>query len=250
VTISGRAAATNAAYKWTGPGTFSATTTSISVSVGGDYTFKVTDTVNGCSSSLTTTVVDNSAPPVVSITNTSPLSCSNPVVTLTANISIPNADILWLGPDDWFATDASATTNLPGDYSVLVTNRTTGCSTTELTTVTGDISDCGRKATGNTAAATPNTTAGAAVTQFTWKAYPNPVTSTGVIEFTSPDNTTVTAGIYNTLGVCEKILFKGNATAQQRYQLAVSASQFKAGTYYYIINTGGRSYTGKLMIVK
>jgi len=250
VTISGRAAATNAAYKWTGPGTFSATTTSISVSVGGDYTFKVTDTVNGCSSSLTTTVVDNSAPPVVSITNTSPLSCANPVVTLTANIGIPNADILWLGPDDWFATVASATTNLPGDYSVLVTNRTTGCSTTQLTTVTGDLSDCGRKATGNTAAATTNTTAGAVVTQFTWKAYPNPVTSTGVIEFTSPDNTTVTAGIYNTLGVCEKILFKGNATAQQRYKLAVPATQLKAGAYYYIINTGGRSYTGKLMIVK
>jgi hypothetical protein len=45
-------------------------------------------------------------------------------------------------------------------------------------------------------------------------------------------------------------LFKGNATARQRYRLAVPATQLSAGAYYYIINTGGKTYTGKLMIVK
>jgi hypothetical protein len=45
-------------------------------------------------------------------------------------------------------------------------------------------------------------------------------------------------------------LFKGIATAQQRYKLAIPATQLPAGAYYYIINTGNKSYTGKLMIVK
>jgi hypothetical protein len=66
----------------------------------------------------------------------------------------------------------------------------------------------------------------------------------------SPENTTVTVGIYNTLGVCEKVLFKGNAAAQQHYQLTVPATQLHAGAYYFIINTGGKTYTGKLVIVK
>jgi hypothetical protein len=155
---------------------------------------------------------------------------------------------LWLGPDGFADNAASTITNIPGEYSVIVSNATTGCSTTGITVVTGDLSECGRKATGS--GNTTTTVPGEAVTQFAYKAYPNPVTSNSVIEFASPENTAVTVGLYNSLGVCEKVLFKGNATAQQRYKLAVPATQLPAGAYYYIINTGGKTYTGKLVIVK
>jgi hypothetical protein len=71
-----------------------------------------------------------------------------------------------------------------------------------------------------------------------------------VIEFTSPQNNNVTVGIYNALGTCEKVLYKGMVTAGRSYRLAVPATQLHAGAYYYIINTAGKIYTGKLVIVQ
>jgi hypothetical protein len=253
INISGFTSIANATYDWMGPNGHIASTKNITVNQGGDYKFTVTNTANGCSASLTTTVIDNAKPPVVTIVNTSPLSCSNLTVTLTAVTSAQSVSYLWLGPDGFADNAASTITNIPGEYSVIVSNATTGCSTTGITQVTGDLSECGRKATGsgNTTTTVQNPAIpGEAVTQFAYKAYPNPVTSNSLIEFASPENTVVTVGLYNSLGVCEKVLFKGNATAQQRYKLAVPATQLPAGAYYYIINTGGKTYTGKLVIVK
>jgi hypothetical protein len=252
VKVFGFSATPNARYLWTGPSGFSSTLATITAIRGGAYTFKVTDTINGCSDSLATTVIDNSKPPVVTITNTGPLSCSKRIVTLSANTTTPNVEYLWIGPDDFFAERKDTTTNIPGSYSVIVNVPATGCKTTEFTEVTGDISGCSRKSTdgGNTATANAQNAPGEVITKFVYKAYPNPVTLNGVIEFATPESTAVTVGLYNSLGVCEKVLFKGNAAAQQRYRLAVPAAQLQAGAYYYIINTGGRSYTGKLVIVR
>ncbi|HEX6429857.1 MAG TPA: T9SS type A sorting domain-containing protein [Niastella sp.] len=254
IKITGFSAAPNATYTWTGPNGFTSSLTSINVTKGGSYTFTVKDTINGCSTGLGTTVIDNTIPPVVTIVNTSPLSCSNTRVTLSANTNVQGVGYLWLGPDDFYDVVATTTTNIPGSYSVIVNDPSTGCTTTELTEVTGDLSECERKATntGNTATATAQNTLAPseAVTMLTYKAYPNPVTSNSVIEFVSPQNTTVTVSMYNTLGVCAKVLFKGNAAARQRYRLAVPASQLQAGAYYYTINAGGKIYSGRLVIVK
>jgi hypothetical protein len=57
-------------------------------------------------------------------------------------------------------------------------------------------------------------------------------------------------GIYNALGVCEKVLFKGTVAANQPYRLAVPVDQLHAGAHYYIINANGKVYTGKLVVVK
>lgn len=170
------------------------------------------------------------------------------MVSLSANTTTANAAYLWIGPEDFVDFSHAITTGIPGFYIVTVTDQSNGCTATEFTEVWEDYSDCiARKAT---TTGTESTTANTAVTKFTFTAYPNPVTSNGVIEFASPGNTAVTVCLYNTLGICEKVLFKGNATAGQHYRLAVPSTQLQAGAYYYIINAGGKTYTGKLMIVK
>ena len=167
-------------------------------------------------------------------------------------MNVANPEILWTGPGGWFRTDEKTTTTIPGNYSLFIGDLDNGCTTTEFFQVTGRVTGCAREATGSDNTATVNTQNAAAevITKFVYKAYPNPVTSNSVIEFASPDNTTATVSIYNSLGVCEKVLFKGNAAAGEHYRLAVPATQLHAGAYYYIINAGGKTYTGKLMIVK
>jgi hypothetical protein len=251
VTISGSSSSTDVNYKWEGPNGYSSSSSSATVMHGGLYTLTATNITNGCTSAKSTTVAENTATPVVTIDNNSPISCANPAVTLSANTTTPNASFLWLGPD-FVDVAATTTTSGAGTYFLTVTDPANGCNTTDFTEVTEDYSDCGaRKVTTTSAAKTAEQNIPAAgVNSFTYKAYPNPVIANGVIEFTAPQNTLTIISIYNALGTCEKVLFKGMATANRKYQVTIPATQMKAGAYYYIINTGGRSYTGKLMLVK
>jgi hypothetical protein len=239
-------------YKWTGPNNYSASSSSATVTHGGNYTLTATSPDNGCTSSKSTTVAENTAVPVLTITNTSPLSCTNPLVTLSVTTNTSNASVLWLGPDDFAEVTSTTTTNIAGVYIISVTDQTNGCVTTGFTEVTGDPSDCGARKSTNTAntTASEQNTPAASVSSFTYKAFPNPVITNGVIEFASPQNTQATVGIYNTLGACEKMLYNGAVMANQSYRVAIPATQLHAGTYYYIIHTASKTYTGKLVIVK
>jgi len=235
---------TPVSYSWTGPNGFSSTAPQVAVNQGGNYTVTATFSVTGCTLTKTFAVAENKTIPVVTLNNPGTLSCANPTVTLSASSTTPNLSFLWIG-DDFFAEGTTAVVSNPGQYILSATNPANGCINTIVTEVTGDNSNCGRRVT---------TTAGIqnnpAVTKFTYAAYPNPVIANSAIQFASPENTQVTVSLYNTLGVCEKVLFKGNAAAGQQYRLPISATQLAAGAHYYIINTGARSYTGKLMIVK
>jgi len=251
VTITGQSSSTGVNYKWEGPNGYTGTSTSATIMHGGIYTLTATFPANGCTSSKSTTVRENTAAPVVTIGNTSPLSCAHPTVTLSASTPTPNASYLWIG-EDFVDVNATTVVGAAGTYIITVTDPANGCISTNFTEVTEDYSDCGaRKATtGATARTAEQNTPAATVTSFTYNAYPNPVITNGVIEFTSPQNTNTTVGIYNALGTCEKVLFKGTVTAGRLYRVAVPASQLHAGPYYFIINTGGKTYTGKLLIVK
>jgi hypothetical protein len=245
VTITGSSSTSGINYSWTGPNGFTSSSSSATARHGGLYTLTATDPVNGCNAVKSTTVAENTTVPTVTIGNTSPLSCTNPAVTLTANTTTANAGYLWIGPDDFIDVAPVTTATEAGSYILTVTDPINGCTNTLTTDVTGDPNCSARKITGSAAANTS-----AAVTTFTHSAYPNPVTSNGVIQFTSPLNTTVSVSIYNTLGACEKVLLKGTATANQQYKLSVPVDQLHAGAYYYIINTNGKVYTGRLVVVK
>jgi hypothetical protein len=251
VSITGYSSSTGVNYQWEGPNNYTATTPSVNVSHGGNYTLTATNPGNGCISRKSTNVIENTTPPAVTIVNTSPITCTNSTVTLTANTSTPNAEFLWLGPD-FVDVVATTTTSTAGFYFITVKDPSNGCDITEIVEVTEDYSNCGaRKSTSNAATtATDQNTPAAGVISFTYKAYPNPVITNGVIEFASPQSTNTTVSLFNALGTCEKVLFKGSVAANRLYRVAIPATQLSAGAYYYIINTGNKSYTGKLMIVK
>jgi len=253
VTIFGSSSSSdmNVDYKWEGPNNYSSNSSSATVKHGGVYTLTATNPANGCTSSKSTTVAENTTSPVVTVSNNGPISCANQVVTMSAITNTPNATFLWLGPDFEDVVPVT-TTSAAGTYYITVKDPANGCTKTGFTIVTEDFSDCGGRkvTTPGTAKATEQNLPAAGVSNFTFKAYPNPVIANGVIEFTSPQNALATISIYNALGTCEKVLFKGMATANHKYQVTIPATQMKAGAYYYIINTGGKSYTGKLVLVK
>jgi hypothetical protein len=251
VTISGSSSSSGVNYKWEGPNGYSASSSLATVMHGGQYTLTATNPVNGCTSSKSTIVTENTTAPEITIGNNGPITCSNPEVYLSVTSNSANASYLWLG-EDFISDQPIAYTSIPGLYIITVTDLVTGCSVTDYMEVMADYSDCGARKV--TTVATTNTTeqtlTGANVTSFTYKAYPNPVITNGTIEFTSPQSANTTVSLYNALGTCEKVLFKGNVMANRLNRVSVPATQLAAGNYYYIINSGGRSFTGKLVILK
>ena len=109
------------------------------------YIFKlvVTDNEFGCTAETADFYVTVAAKPIVTVTSTEDTICTDGVVTLTANIYDQNADNLafqWAaggvniaGANDQTYTVAVNTTT---DYSVTVTQLTTGCETVATKTIT------------------------------------------------------------------------------------------------------------------
>ena len=129
----------NLSYQWRGPGRFTATTQSVTVSAVGTYTVVTTSTQSGCSSTATTTVMQDVTLPVATV-NSATLTCQNNYAAVTLTVISPpaNTTYQWTGPAGFAANTASISTTIPGIYTVVATNPKTGCSTTLTTTVTQD----------------------------------------------------------------------------------------------------------------
>jgi len=126
-------------YSWTGPNSFTATGSSITVSAVGTYT--VTGTNSGKTGSASATVTSNTAvPPPMSPGNTGPLTCSNTSALLVPPFgSDTGISVIWAGPNGFTSTDAFPTVSVPGAYALVVTYTATGCSTSNPTIVAQDI---------------------------------------------------------------------------------------------------------------
>jgi hypothetical protein len=254
--LKGTSTTAGVSFNWAGPNGFSAGTANVTTGIAGNYTLTVTDPTNGCQGQIAITVIQDTTKPVAAASNDGPISCATPEVTLTGSSAISGLTYFWTGPNG-FSSSAQVAGNITnaGTYTLTVTdNRSTGngCSAQYTTNVIEDFSDCAARVattgTGTTSTAASTPAAGNAST-VTYRAYPNPVSSgNAVIEFTLPQQAPVTVALYNALGACEKLLYKGNAAANQLYKLPVPAA-LKAGAYYYIISTNSRSYNGKLVIV-
>lgn len=101
------------------------------------YTVSGTD-ANGCAGSGTIQVSTGTAP-VVTASNDGPISCSLAAVSLSATTSATNINFSWSGPGSYTSSVQSPTgIAVPGDYTVTVTDITSGCTGTAVTTVTID----------------------------------------------------------------------------------------------------------------
>ncbi|MFM7217919.1 MAG: T9SS type A sorting domain-containing protein, partial [Bacteroidota bacterium] len=106
------------------------TTTSFSTTVSGTYTVTVTQSVNGCTASASTTLTRNDSPPVVSCSASNAITCGNPtaILSVTATPTAGNTitGYLW-SPGG--ATTSSIVVSNSTVYTVIVT-QSNGCTAT------------------------------------------------------------------------------------------------------------------------
>ncbi len=128
-------------YQWADPSQvpFGGNTPQIQVNTPGIWTVTVTHPTNGCTAVATATVSSNVATPGITIPTVQPLTCANPVRTLT-NTPGTGVDYQWSGPDIQAGNqqEPEPSISLPGTYAVTVTDPVNGCTSTASTVVTED----------------------------------------------------------------------------------------------------------------
>lgn len=138
VSVSITSTTTPITINWTGPGIIGSTTgTTIDVNQGGVYTVTLTNTSSLCTTVFNVTVPSNTTVVTPSITGGLNISCNAPSTLLTASPTGSAYTYTWTGAGITTpANSASVNVNAGGNYTVSVTDATTGCSGTAVVTVT------------------------------------------------------------------------------------------------------------------
>ena len=112
-------------WAWTGPGGFTASTRCVNVSVPGDYALRVFDRLNGLWSAPCTHTLGTGSPPSCGIS-----APSSPCAGQPAQLCGPTGDFdyRWTGPAGFAATTPCVSVSTAGSYSLVVTDRATGCA--------------------------------------------------------------------------------------------------------------------------
>ncbi len=147
VTISGNSNTPGVTYSWTGPGGFSSTLTSETVSVSGDYVLTVT-AQNNCTAQATAVVLLDDELPDFNVEGDT-LSCADPQVTLSSAINTPGATFEWNGPSGFTSNQPNPIVTEAGDYILTVTG-SNGCSDDAIAEVLEDVDIPNVSATGGT----------------------------------------------------------------------------------------------------
>jgi gliding motility-associated-like protein len=123
---------TPVSYSWTGPSSVSGSSSSTgTVSVGGTYQCVVTNTLSGCSSTVTTLVNTNTTSPTATINISGVLTCSVTSVDLTS--SLAGMNYTW---SPQAVNTSSTTATVAGPCTLTVVDPSNGCMFTTTATVT------------------------------------------------------------------------------------------------------------------
>ncbi|MBK9017549.1 MAG: hypothetical protein IPM82_27825 [Saprospiraceae bacterium] len=150
VMLDGTGSSTGAgfSYLWSGPGIVSGgTTLTPTVDAPGDYILTVSNQANGCTSTASTTVNQETTPPTVDAGSGATLDCDTDQVELHASTSANTSSQFWtFVPDPGVVGEGIVSgpfsfapwVNLPGTYVLTVTDLATGCTGTGSVVVTID----------------------------------------------------------------------------------------------------------------
>lgn len=100
---------------------------SVTTDIEGQYTIIATS-ANGCTSEITTQVVDLSDPPENVQATEGILTCDNPTANLIAQSTTPDVTFTWVFPTGDEMDGDEITTNISGDYTIIAM-APNGCST-------------------------------------------------------------------------------------------------------------------------
>lgn len=131
VTLAASANPSNSAPVWTGGVSSGVNSYTATASSSNTYTLTVTDPANGCTRSGTVQVVPNAGFPSVLASNTNSISCNVSSAQVVATTTTTPVSYSWSGPGiTGGATTATASVNTGGQYTVVVTNTISLCSST------------------------------------------------------------------------------------------------------------------------
>ncbi|MFN7325310.1 MAG: hypothetical protein ACK5SQ_01875 [Chitinophagales bacterium] len=124
--LQGSSTTPNVSYLWTAPGGITYNTSNPTVSEPGTYVLRVTDNVNGCTSTASAVVNPDLNVPVVTVTGGT-LTCAVNTIQLTGQANKPDVLWSWTGPN--FTSDQqNPSVTLPGSYTLVVTTPVNGCT--------------------------------------------------------------------------------------------------------------------------
>jgi hypothetical protein len=134
VSLNGNSTTNGVVYAWSGVN-FSSNLQNTTTNVPGNYTLIVTNTVNGCTNSVITTVLQNTTPPSDTAHVSGVLTCAEDSVRIFVTTNAQNATFAWTGPNGYAAIGRENTIAVPGAYTAVVTNNTNGCTAVSTVTV-------------------------------------------------------------------------------------------------------------------
>ncbi len=135
ITLTASSNASSPTYSWnTG-----ATSNTISTSTAGIYTVVVTNTINGCSTTQTINVSNNTTAPSLTAAAQGQLPCGGGTTTLNAVSTNTNVSYNWIGVGIVSGSNtANAEINTAGVYTVIVTDLATNCNATQTIAVSSN----------------------------------------------------------------------------------------------------------------
>lgn len=124
-------------YAWAGTGIITgAGTATITVNSGGIKNYTITNTINGCATTGTLSVSQNTTTPATTVSITGTLTCTTPTVNL--NSSLAGMTYSWTAPGGASVSSANTQNTIgsgAGTYSLAVVNPSNGCSYSITTSV-------------------------------------------------------------------------------------------------------------------
>ena len=122
-------------FSWVGPNGFMSNAAQPSVNDAGTYILTVMNTLNGCLQKDTLDVSANLVLPMANAGADSIINCAHPSITLIGSGSSngPNYMVTWSGPgiNSGNSNQYDPKVDQQGNYSLLITNTTNGCTATD-----------------------------------------------------------------------------------------------------------------------
>ena len=139
VSIEASTSTNGVTYLWSGPNNFVSGLKKANAVLPGNYIVTITANINGCTSTATATVLNNTTPPANVTTIGATILCKDPNPEISASTSTPNCTFTWTGPLGFVDAGSPISTDGEGNYIVTVLNPDNGCTTKDTVVVDSDI---------------------------------------------------------------------------------------------------------------